>query len=63
MVTSFVTAKDRKQAIKKGQVIAAGVYSNKFIVSDVVFVKGSKRKNFKGRTVKRFGVVLRKRKR
>jgi len=62
MVYTRVTVKNRAEAIRKARAIRKAVYNNKYTVTDIVYQKGSRTKNYEGKKVKRYGIVLRRKK-
>ena len=63
MAYTHVTARNRKGAEKQANLIKKAVYNNKFTITDIIYVKGSKKRNYEGKMLKRYGIVLRKKKR
>ena len=56
-----VTAKNRIDAEKQARNLRHAIYNNKYSISDIIYVKGSKKVNYQGKKV--YGIVFRKKKR
>ena len=57
-----ISAKNRKEAEKKAKSFVDTIYNKKYKVTDIVYVKGSKMKNYEGKVLKRYGIVYRRKK-
>jgi len=62
MVYSHVVAKNRKQAMREARKIRGAVYNDKFTITDVIYLKGSKRDTYAGKGLKKYGIIFRKKK-
>jgi len=57
-----VTAKNIRGAKKQAKSYVGSVFSGKYKITDVFYIKGSKKRNYEGKIMKRYGIVFRRKK-
>ena len=57
-----ITATNRNIAIRNARKNIKAIYGKNYVITDIIYNKGTKIKNYQGKIMKRYGIVFRKKK-